>query len=160
MDVRVTGKITIEGANILPGSFRNFSGSPDRFHPDGGVRSFCVALDEGELRYAGRPSNAGELSDDGWNVKLLPPRDDGDAPKPFLRVRVKYGQHPPKIVQITSHGKVELDEESIDQLDWAEIESADIIINPYNYDPGKVTGYLQTMYVRIAEDDFAHKYYD
>lgn len=159
-DKRVNSNITIEGGNILPGSFRNFSGSPDRFNPDGGIRSFCVALDEGTVKYGGRPADIHDLAADGWNVKFLQPRDEQDNPKPFIRVRVKYGVRPPKIVQITGHGKVELDEESIDQLDWAEIKNADVIINPYNYDSGKVTAYLHALYVTISEDEFASKYYD
>ena len=152
---RVNSTISIEGANILPGGFRNFSGGPDRFNQSGG---FCVSLDDGEVRYGGRPINIDDLIDDGWNVKFLQPREEDEAPKPFIRVRVKYGNRPPKIVQISGNRKTELDEESIDHLDWAEIDDADVIINPYNYDSGKVTAYLQALYVTIAEDDFAKKY--
>ena len=159
-DRRVTGNITIENAHILPGNFRNFAGNPDRFNPNGGVRSFCVSLDAGDVRYDGRPLDINDLIDDGWNVKFLQSRDENDPPSPFIRVRIKYGYRPPKIVQITGRGKVELDEESINHLDWADIDTADVIINPYNYDTGKVTAYLQTLYVTIAEDTFAHKYYD
>ena len=155
---RVNGNITIEGAHILPGNFRNFAGNPDRFNPNGGVRSFCVSLDDGEVRYNGKPADIDQLAADGWNIKLLQPRDDHEAPKPFIRVRVKYGYRPPKIVQISGNKKVELDEESINHLDWADIETADVIINPYNYDSGKVTAYLQTLYVTIIEDEFASKY--
>lgn len=158
-DRRINYNITIENAHIFPGSFRNFSGSPDRFNPDGGVRSFCVSLADGDVRYGGSPVDIDRLVSDGWNVKMLQPRDESDRPTPFIRVRVKFTNRPPKIVQVSGNKRIELDEESVNHLDWADISSADVVINPYNYDSGKVTAYLQALYVTINEDAFAHKYY-
>ena len=72
---------------------------------------------------------------------------------------MKFTNRPPKIVQVSGNRRIELDEESVNHLDWADISSADVVINPYNYDSGKVTAYLQALYVTINEDAFAHKYY-
>lgn len=143
--------IKIENAKI---AFRNFSGKPDKFNPVGGKRTFCVLLDT-EL--------ANQLVDEGWNIKQLKPRDVDDEPKPFLQVKVNFGTIPPKIYMITKRAKVLLDEESIDALDYAEIENIDLIIRPYNYNANGKTGiaaYVKNMYVTVMEDEFADKYAD
>lgn len=147
---KITENITIENAVLR---FRNFSGKPDRFNP-GGKRTFCVFLD----------SDISEtLLKDGWNVKYLQPRNEGDEPQGYLQVNVSYNNYPPKILLITSNGKTLLNEETVDSLDWAEIENVDLIIRPYNWEVnGKegVAAYLKSMYVTIVEDKLDKKYAD
>jgi hypothetical protein len=80
-----------------------------------------------------------------------------------LQVKVSYKVVPPKIYMIPGKGakKVLLDEESVNTLDFAEIDSADVIITPYQWEVnGKrgVKAYLKTMYVTIQPDVFASKY--
>ena len=158
--MRVTNKIAIENARI---GFRNFSGKEGRFNP-AGKRNFCVFL---EKEYKGHrvPDEelASTLENDGWNVRYLNPREDGDPRQPYLQVAVKYDNIPPKIVLITSHGKNLLGEDEVSMLDWADIANVDLIISPYNYNVnGKegVKAYLKNMYVTIEEDEFESKYLD
>ena len=144
--------ISIENATIL---FRNFAGNPDKYHKNGGYRKFNVIIED--------PEEAQRLSDDGWNVRILAPRDEGDEPRHTLEVAVTFNQYPPKIVMITRRAKVELDEESVASLDYADIISADLVITPYTWEvDGKsgIKAYLKTMYVTIEEDEFADKYAD
>lgn len=141
--------VSIENARIC---FRNFSGKEGRFNPAGN-RNFCVILDD-EL--------AKMMLDDGWNVKFLRPREEGDTPQPYVQVSVSYRNIPPKVVLVTSHGKSILDEDSVGTLDWAEIENVDLTFSPYPWEVNGKTGvkaYLKTMYVTIAEDKFESKYY-
>ncbi len=146
----VNNNITIEGARLV---FRNFEGKEGKFNASG-KRNFCVLLDD-DLAHT--------LQDDGWNIKWLNPKEEGDEPQAYIQVAVSFGVVPPKIVLITSAGKQTLDERSISILDWAEIENADVIIRPYNWEMNGKTGvkaYVKALYIKIAEDEFERKYAD
>lgn len=138
--------ITIEGARLL---FKNFSGEERQFNPKG-QRNFCVVIDDDLAKV---------LKKDGWNVKVLRPRDEGDADQPYLPVAVRFGAYPPKIVMVTANGQTVLNEETVNLLDTAEISNVDLIVRPYEWEPGKVKAYVKTMYVTIVEDDLEKKYY-
>lgn len=143
--------IVIENAKII---FRNFSGKGDGMYNPPGKRSFCVLLDE---------TSAAELSEDGWNVKTLKPREEGDQPRQYLQVAVSYENIPPKIILITSRGKTLLDATTVSSLDWAEIENVDMTIRPYHWEANGRTGvkaYVKSMWVTIVEDAFESKYAD
>ena len=147
----VKNNIVIEGARI---GFRNFSGKEGQYNP-AGRRNFCVFLDDKAL--------AEQLLKDGWNVRTLRPREEGDEEQPYLQVAVNYENIPPKIVLITDHGKTNLEESEVGMLDWADIKNVDLIIRPYNWDVnGKqgVKAYAKSLYVTIEEDEFESKYYD
>lgn len=146
----------VDGRNMR---FRNFEGKAGKFNVEGD-RNFCILLN---------PEVADEMTKDGFNVRYLNPRDEGDEPVPYVQVKLKYYDRsgnrlrPPKIVQVTKRGKTELDEDSVRNLDWAEIEKFDIAINPREYNvQGRsgLTAYLKTLYVTIREDDFEDRYYD
>lgn len=143
-------------------AFRNFSGAKGKFNPEGN-RNFCVLLDD-------RIDEARQLEREGWNVKWLEPREEGDEPCPYIQIKVSFDTIPPVIYMITGRGKTRLDVNDIDNLDWAEIENedgerdrVDLVVRPYEWNVNGrsgVKGYVKTMYVRIAEDPFAAKYYN
>lgn len=140
--------LVVENAHI---AFRNFSGKESKFNRAGN-RNFCIIFD----RETGE-----ELQDQGWNVGILQPREEGDDPAYRLQVAVAFGKIPPKVYMIAGKKKTMLDEETIGNLDFAEIENVDVVIRPYNWEVnGKVgvKAYVQTMYVEIREDKFASKY--
>ncbi len=149
MEKKRLGNVVLEDAQIR---FRNFAGKGGKYNAEG-KRNFCVLLPD---------LMAEQMADDGWNVKYLNPRDEDEKPQPYIQVNVNFeGFQPPKIFIITSHGKTQLDEDSVDALDWAEIEKVDLIINPYIWDVGDKTGvkgYLKSMYVTIVEDELEKKY--
>lgn len=142
--------ILIEDARI---GFKNFSGKKGEFNPEG-ARNFCVFLND---------EDAEKLKEDGWNVKYLKPREEGDTEQAYLQVKVKFENRPPNIVIKSSRGKSRIDESEVSMLDWAEIKYIDLNISPYVYDfRGKkgISAYLKSMFVTIEEDPLEIKYYD
>lgn len=136
--------------------FRNFAGKEGRYNAEG-RRNFCVALPE---------DVAAAMEKDGWNVKYLQPREDGDSPQAYLKVSISYSPRarPPRVVMVTSRGKTPLGEKEVDLLDWAVIEKADLIIRGWDYSSTVgsegVAAYLQSLFVRIEEDELELKYAD
>lgn len=143
--------IVLEGVRI---GFRNFEGKAGKFN-NAGNRNFCVFIDDLDL--------AKKLEEDGWNIRYLPPREEGDSPTAYLQVKVRFDPIPPKIILVSSRGKKTLDESNVNILDWAEIKNVDIIIRPYNWHTmggSGIAAYVQTMYVTIVEDAIEAKYAD
>ena len=143
--------IVIEGARLL---FRNFAGRPGDYNP-AGRRNFCVLLD---------PDLAKILEKDRWNIRYTKPRDPQDIPEPYMQVAVAYDRHPPKITLISSRGRSELNEESVGELDLADIEKVDLIIRPSSWQrpdgANGIKGYLKSLYITLARDELEEKYYE
>lgn len=145
-----TGKLIIENARIL---YRNFSGTETKFNR-AGDRNFCVFIDD--------PETANLLQEKGWNVKIRRPRDEEDPVAHYIKVNVSYRFRAPRIFRHIGNSVVEVDEETVGELDKDDIAYCDIIINPSKWErPGGDTGlsaYLDTLHAIIPVDYFAEKY--
>lgn len=147
--MKTTDAIIIENARIM---FRNFSGRETKFNREG-CRNFCVVVDTKE--------DADRFAAEGWNVKILPAKKEGDEDRYYIKVDISFKVVPPKVYMITSKAKVPLNEDTIGTLDFAEIRNVDVSLRPYNWEVNGKTGvkaYLKTLYVTIEEDEFAEKY--
>ena len=144
------GKLIIEDARIL---YRNFSGLGSPYNREGD-RNFNVVIDN--------PEDAASLQNDGWNVKCRVPRDPDEAPLHHMKVNVNFkSARGPKIYMHTGATMNILDEQTVSELDQADILSCDMIISPYHYERNTGSGisaYLDTLHVVVKEDPFAHKY--
>lgn len=144
--------LEIENARLI---FRNFGGKPDKYNAKGGVRKFGVIID---------PSIAESLRDEGWNIKMLPPKDDDGEPLFYLGVKVQYGEYrQPNVYLITNGRKQLLEEEAVSSLDYAELQNVDLVIAPHYWEVNGKSGinaYLKTGYFEIVTDSFANKYED
>ena len=143
--------ISVENARII---FRNFAGKSTKFNPEG-KRNFCLIVDN---------DVAENLKDIGWNIKYLNPREPDDDPQAYLQVSVAFENFPPNVFLISGGKKTKLSDETINVLDYAEIENVDLIIRPYQWElpSGKsgIKAYLKNMYVTIVENEFEKKYRD
>lgn len=138
----------IEDARII---FRNFKGEIGPYNQNG-KRQFAVVLS---------PEDAERLAGDGWNVKLLQPREEGDEPTPYIPIEVSYKNRPPRVVLLTDTTRTNLDENSVEVLDWADVRTADLIARAYEWDVnGKqgIKAYLQSLFVTVEEDALERKY--
>lgn len=130
------GRLHIDDAKII---FRNFSGAPSKFNREGD-RNFAVIIPDQEM--------VDELVENGWNVKIKPPREDGDDPFMYLPVKIKYSgdededgnRRGPTAYLISGTNEVRLTEDTIGCLDDVDILSVDLDIRPYDWEMNGKTG--------------------
>lgn len=139
---------TIEDVTI---AFRNFAGKEDLYNREGD-RNFAILLD---------PDLAAQMLEEGWNVKFLKEREEGDGQQAYIQVAVSFKTRPPKIAMVTSKKISYLAEDDVELLDWVDIETADVTLNPYEWAVGDkhgVKAYLKTLFVKIEEDYLQEKW--
>lgn len=147
--------VEIDDARIC---FRNFRGLGDKFNKEGD-RNFALIIPNEEIATA--------LKEDtnqygvGWNVKIRPPREEGDEPFVYLPIKVKFNDRGPKVFLESGRNRVRLYEETIGMLDEIDILSIDLDIRPYddiiNGKPFRAA-YLQSMVVTQNLDRFEARF--
>lgn len=145
----VRGVLQIEDARII---YRNFRGEASKYNREGD-RNFAVIIPNQEI--------CDQLTAEGWNVKIKPPRDEDDTPFMFLPVKVKFNNRGPNIY-VQSAGNVKrLTEETVGMLDEIDIQSVDMDLRPYDWEVNGKEGrsaYLQAMNVIQNIDRFGAQY--
>jgi len=138
----------VEDAQVI---FRNFEGKEGQYNR-AGDRNFAVIL----------PLDVGEqMLKDGWNVKYLQAREEGEIDTPYISVAVNYNNRPPRVVMISSTGRTPISEDMVETLDWADFRNVDLIARGYEWTVNGKSGikaYLQSMFVTIEEDELERKY--
>lgn len=146
--------LQIDDARII---YRNFAGRGDKYNREGD-RNFAVLIPDEKL--------ANELVERGWNVKIKPPREDGDTPFMFLPVKVKFNDRGPNVYLKTGDVQNRLREDSVGLLDNIDIISVDLDIRPYDWviqegtknEKSGRSAYLQSIRVTQDVDRFADRY--
>jgi hypothetical protein len=144
------GILQIDDARII---FRNFAGAGSKFNREGD-RNFALVIPDQET--------ADALIEEGWNVKIRDPREEGEEPFMFMPVKIKFNDRGPiAYLKSGAADPVQLDEESIACLDDVDILSVDLDIRPYDWEVNGKTGrtaYLQSICVTQQVDRFKERY--
>lgn len=143
------GILQIDDARLI---YRNFSGAASKYNR-AGDRNFAVVIPNSEI--------ADKLVKEGWNVKIKPPREEGDDPFMYLPVKVKFNDRGPAVYVTSGRAKNQLTEETVGMLDDMDILSADMDIRPYDWEMNGKTGrsaYLQAIHITQKIDRFAERY--
>lgn len=149
------GNLQIDNARII---YNNFKGKASQYNKEGD-RNFCLIIDDENV--------ADYLNEKGWNVKIKPPREEGEAPFMYLKVNVKFNGRGPHVYLESNTKMTKLDEETVEILDNINIVSVDLDIRPYHWNQkGKdgeiinegISAYLQSMKVVQELDRFAEYY--
>ena len=147
------GYLEINDARII---WKNFAGRGDRFNREGD-RNFHLVIPDQETCDA-LMSDKNQFGDS-WNVKIKPPREEGDAPFMHMLVKVKFNGRGPNVYLVSGKKQVTLNEDTIACLDDMDIESVDLDVRPYDDElpNGNTfrTAYLSAMRVYQRVDRFA-----
>lgn len=150
--------VILENVRIV---FKNFEGKEGQYNRKGD-RNFSVVLSD-EI--------AEQMLADNWNVKRKPPREEGEENFNHLPVAVSFTGRPPRLVLIVDvwdrveekfvPRRTQLDEETCEMLDYADVAKIDLILRPYDWNVSGKTGrkaYLHAIYATLNQDELEKKY--
>lgn len=151
MEIRIMqkGNLQIDNARIV---YRNFEGRRTEFN-DEGRRNFSVVIESAE--------DAERLMDLGYNVKIKPPRQEGEPAFMTLKVNVSYRYKEPTVILQSGIAKNRLTEDTVRTLDVIEIEDVCMDISPSKWTTGGNSGlsaYLTSIKVVQKLDRFAEEF--
>lgn len=128
--------------------FRNFSGEGSKYNREGD-RNFAVVIPDVDT--------AQDLIDLGWNVRIKPPREEGDDPFCYLAVKIKFNGRGPVVKLRSGLNSNKLDENTVGLLDKIDIMDASVDVRPYDWEMNGNTGrsaYLDGIEVVQAKSRF------
>ena len=145
MEAKNRVRIHIKDEDIKDILFRNFSGGPDRYNPNGCMANFWIVLNDEDY--------AKSLEDKNLNVRWKPNRD-GDL-EPRLQLFMRWDKYPPVIFKKSGDQEIQLNETTLGTLDYDDIAHADIWISPNNYDPNKpAKSYIAKAKFYVEDDEW------
>lgn len=148
--------VTIRDAALI---FKNFKGEGKQYNREGD-RNFSIMIGE---------EHAADLERDGWNVKPIKRREEDDEQLFHLKIKVSFGNKPPRVFLISNvdqetgigRSRTMLGEGMVGMLDDLESTRVDLVISPYNWEMNDKTGrtaYLQSLYFTMYEDELEQEY--
>lgn len=150
LDAQGKGLVT-----ILPGSWRNFRGEGTQFNP-AGKRNFNVRIDDITL--------VNTLKSRGFNVREMKKQNEDDETSYYMQIKLQFNQYGPRVIQYVQGNPngVELDEDTIETLDNADILDCVIKIRPYDWTMATgsqgTTAYLTELAVQIPDNRFGERF--
>lgn len=149
------GVIMLDDARII---WRNFAGVGGKYNREGD-RNFAVVIDDQEI--AEKLMN--DCNDMGapWNIKIRPPKEEGDMPFMCLPVKIRFNNYGPNVYLVSGNSRNVLGPNEVACLDKIDIEYVNLDIRPYddivNGKPYR-TAYLQNIEVHQRIDRFKARY--
>lgn len=138
---------------LLPGSWRNFSGQGTAYNASGN-RNFNILINDIDL--------VQQLEAEGYNVKTKE-QEDGLIMH-YIKVNVKFGKYPP-IINLYTEGNnqpTSLTEDEVDTLDNLYITDAIVAIRPYRWSRPDgsqgTTAYLTQLSVKTIPNRFDERF--
>lgn len=144
--------LILNNANI---GYKNFGGRVNPMNKYG-ERSFVIFFDDEEAKM---------MEDQGWNIKW--PKEKLDNPESekqaFLPVKIRFKTRDGrptslKIVKIVGDNHSLLGEEDAGDLDKVRLLNVDLRIRPFEFEPGRYSAFLDTLYATVEMDPFMEKY--
>lgn len=145
----VRGVVQIEDARII---YRNFAGIGSKFNREGD-RNFAVIIPDEDA--------ANILRENGYVVKIKPPRDEDESPFMYLPVKIKFNNRGPSAYVVSGNSVTRLNEDTIGMIDEIDISSVNMDLRPYDWEINGQTGrtaYLQAIEVIQNIDRFGARY--
>ena len=155
MEKRKNKLLEVKGVQIKRGWMRNFSGNPDKYNSNGGVRYFSFVIDDENL--------ANQLIEDGWNVKKYVREEESE---PEYTLKVKIGRFVDYVKRIDDQHKRPLDlidpdnpedQDGLACLDHENIVSAKLRIVGRPWENG-ISAWLKAGVFTVEVDDFLAEY--
>lgn len=156
-----------KNVRILPGSWRNFSGTIGEYNAPIGLDAHNNPIGKRYFSIELTPEMADELRNvelrdsknnivRGCNIKTrIPKEEDGE---PMHSLRITFGKIAPEAIwRVIPKGRMQLNLETVGNLDHEYIEKADVKVVLSVYETGGnrgITAYLNKLIVYIREDDF------
>lgn len=155
LTVMKNGNLQINNARII---FKNFAGEASKYNREGD-RNFALVIDSDDV-YQELMCEKNEYGVP-WNVRVNEPREDGDLPLMYMKVKVKFNGRGPAVYLVSGEHHSKLDEDTIAMLDDIDIQYVNLDIRPYddiiNNKPFRAA-YLVSMEVIQNIDRFAARY--
>lgn len=111
--------------------FRNFAGAAGKFNK-AGERSFSIVIDNDEAKEL--------LLERGFNVKIRPPREEGDSPFMYLPVKMSFNGRGPEVYLEVNGNRILQTEDTIGIIDQVDVESCSFDIRAYDWEFNGNTG--------------------
>lgn len=141
--------LQIDDARII---FKNFSGEESKFNR-AGDRNFAVRIND--------PDVVDQLIADGWNVTVKPPKEEGDDPYMYIKVKIKFNDRGPKVFLRSGKHVRRLSEQNVGLLDSIDILRVDLDLRAYDWEVNGKTGrtaYLDSINVEQNLNRFEEYY--
>lgn len=120
------GTISFDHVRIV---YRNFEGREGPYNRKDD-RNFSIVIPSEDIKNA--LVNDTNRYGVGWNVKVKPSREEGDAPFMTLPVKIKINRYGPNVYLETGRHTRKLDPENIGLIDRISIKDAFVDIRPYD----------------------------